>query len=205
MTKCSNVIKLLAKDLQPDEDQGGTGLVSRLYFARDLASKLNLAEVKALAATRNAAGKPLSVYHMERLLSVDDPSDRQALLEQCIARNWSVRDLTTAVQNYRGVKKRAGLSPQGLETMGPGVALRDIYLRSREWSEHHKVWFGCKKGTLRRIPRKAHSQELLDELGRAADGLIAVWDSVEQAPAQLESLAREIEGTLATGTIRKER
>jgi len=146
----SRVIRLLAKDLQPHEGQGGTGLVSRLYFARDLAAKYNLDEVRELAAKRNAAGNPLSVYHFERLLSLDDPEDRQAMLAQCVARNWSVRHLATVVQNRRGYKWRSGRFPQALQPMGLGTALRDIFLSSRcgnsttkpGWAGRRQPWSG---------------------------------------------------------------
>jgi hypothetical protein len=195
----SGAIDLLADALQPGRKRSDKRLTNKLCFARRFAATFDQDELARLVAARSAKGKPVRQFDVISLALVPSGEDRERLLARCLAEDWSGRRLRSEIHNFLGRKHHlGGRSPKPPEAMTAGVALRDIFLRSREWVEHHNAWFGGKRPALRRIRRSAQDEELYAELGRAAEEMSKVRDAIDEALERLESLAREMEKSIGS-------
>jgi hypothetical protein len=56
------------------------------------------------------------------------------------------------------------------EVPSPIVALQEIQLEVRHWLANHEVWFADKKAALRKLSKRNQTDELYEELSRAAGG-----------------------------------
>jgi hypothetical protein len=73
------------------------------------------------------------------------------------------------VQNLFGKKRsRGGRKAKPREVPSPMVALQEIQLEARHWLANHQVWFADKKAALRKLSKRNQTDELYEELSRAA-------------------------------------
>ena len=95
-------------------------------------------------------------------------------------------------------RKRSGggRTPKPKKIPTPAIALHDIQLSTKQWLANHEVWFAGKKAALKRVSKKAHTEELREELSGAADALIEMQEAVDDGLVCLERLAGEVEDTL---------
>ena len=159
-----------------------------------------LAELKQFIQAQQRRGKSFSRFHVQALLALRDPNERQVVLKKCVASGWSSKRLRLEVQNRRGFKGHlAGHSPEPIGPVSPGVALREIYKKGRQWMALHQACFGGQAGSLKRVTRKDRSLRLYEELGRARRALLSVRDASDEALAQLAPLAGELEASVGKG------
>jgi ribosome assembly protein YihI (activator of Der GTPase) len=58
---------------------------------------------------------------------------------------------------------------------------------------NHQVWFADKKAALRKLSKRKQTDELYEELSRAADSLIEMQQAVDEGLDCIERLAGEME------------
>jgi hypothetical protein len=73
------------------------------------------------------------------------------------------------------------------------VALQEIQLEVRHWLANHQVWFADKRAALRKISKRNQTDELYEELSRAADALIEIQQAVDEGLDCIERIAGEME------------
>lgn len=177
--------KLLAPNRRPEQKN----LVTRLYLARDLATKISHAELTWLVSVRSRNGKPLRLYHIRNLLPLRTAQERQEIVEECLENDWTTIQLRHAVQDRLGRRGHlAGRSPRPVRPMAPHAAARDVFLQSRKWLAHHRSWFSVGTGGLKLPPPNDRSRELEADLARARDILMQVKEAAEKGLGQLDQL-----------------
>jgi hypothetical protein len=191
----SNITVLLAHELAGDEPSKVIKRVSDvLWQARIIARNLNKSEVKSWAKKENSKGRPLSAYHVHCLAPVEDKEQRTKLLNKCLEESWSVLRLRAKVQNLFGKKRsRGGRKAKPREVPSPIVALQEIQLEVRHWLANHEVWFADNKAALRKLSKRNQTDELYEELSRAADALIEMQQAVDEGLDCIERIAGEME------------
>ena len=191
------VADLLADFLNPGRSRDDKQLTNQMWEYRKIASCLTRAQAKAWTKKRNKKGKPLTLFHVSCLLSIEGAKERNAVLKQCLAESWSVRKVRTQVQNLIGCKRsRGGRTPDPKKIPSPAVALHDIQLNTKQWLANHEVWFAGKKAALKRVPKRAYTEELYEELSGAADALIEMQEAVDAGLECLRKLAVRVQDAL---------
>ena len=75
----------------------------------------------------------------------------------------------------------------------PIVALQEIQLEVRHWLANHEVWFAEKEAALRKLSKRNQTDELYEELSRAADALIELQQAVTRGLDRIERIAEQME------------
>ena len=204
-----SVIELLADYLDPnrvrpepdtqkgkDSERKGMTVRNRLYEARDFARAYSGREAGRLATVRNKKDKPLSISHVKALLSEQNAGMRQQFLDKCLDESWSVRRLRQAIQNNRGRKLGSGLEPKSPDPQEPGVALRNIFVLSRDWVVNHKVWFDKGKPTFRQVKEKDCTKAILEDAQKTLKKLGELQTAVTNGSRELRSYVQELKKRL---------
>jgi hypothetical protein len=79
------------------------------------------------------------------------------------------------------------------EVPSPIVALQEIQLEVRHWLANHQVWFADKKAALKKLSKRKQTDELYEELSRAADAMIEMQQVVDEGLVCIERIAGEME------------
>jgi len=199
----ASVAELLADKLQPGRERKDKRLTNLLYEARDLANTYRYKrEIRSLAKRKLANGKPLTVNHIKRLVSVDDDEQREALLSDCLEGSWSVRRLHREVQNRIGHKRSAGgrkardRVKERDEDREPGpkpaVAVREVKHYAKRWMANHKIWFVGRKAALKRVPKNEYSEALKKDLKETTTELRKMQEALDGDLACLEELEEKM-------------
>jgi hypothetical protein len=89
---------------------------------------------------------------------------------------------------------RQNLCPNGrIKTSPVG---RRIWLLTHDSSQpelHHAVWFAEKKAALKKLSKRKQTDELYEELSRAADAMIEMQQAVDEGLDCIERIAGEME------------
>lgn len=188
----SAVVELIADHVKRGRKSGKKLIPNLLYRTRDFAEKYSWREAQKLDRDRRKG--LLNPLHVTALVSLDNKGLRDKLLRRCLTEKWSGQRLRREIQIAVGRKRSGGgCKPKPPKNPSPGVALRDISVLAKRWKAYHGVWFTDEKAALKRIPVKDRNEKMLEELGRAADELIEVWDAIDEGLKQLQSLAQELE------------
>ena len=192
-----NLIGLLADSLDPDRTLGRNAFRNQLWEFRKIANGLSRAKARAWAEKRNRKEEPLTLFHVSKLLSIEDRATRKEFLDRCLAQNWSISKVRSEVQNLSGGKRSRGRrKPKPKDVPRPAVALQDIQLKADQWLANHEVWFAGRKAALKRVPKREHTDHFYEELNQAAHALIAMQEAVGAGLAGLKKLAGEVEMSL---------
>ena len=101
---------------------------------------------------------------------------------------------TAEVQNLFGKKRsRGGRKAKTREVPSPMVALQEIQLEVRHWLANHEVWFADKKAALKKLSKRNQTNELYEELSRAADAMIEMQQAVDDGLECIKRLAAVME------------
>ena len=73
-----------------------------LYRYATVADTWSLAEIQAQSTRLGRFGEPLSWSHLVALTKVTKPASRRALVDECLAKAWSVRNLNQAITALAG-------------------------------------------------------------------------------------------------------
>ena len=190
----SELAELLACELGAVVETDVKRVSNDLWKARKIARTITCKQAAAWSKKRNAKGRPLSAYHVHSLVGVEDAQQRDALLDQCLTESWSVTRLHAEVQKLSGKKRsRGGRPARKREIPPPVVALQEIQLAAKHWKANHAVWFKAKKAALKKVAKDLQTDELYEELSRAADELIEMQQAVDEGLACIERLAQAME------------
>jgi hypothetical protein len=180
-----NVIELLAQHLEPDRED----FEAPCYFlrkTRNFADKFTRDEALELTEADLREG------HIKAVLSVEDKTQRQRLLDECLEKSWSVQYLRQKIHDIAGRRRSgAGRKPTRPKRQSAGVALRNILVMSRQWLRNHEVWFGkpgCFSGRIKRRDRET----ILEDAESAIEELEEMQEAITDGLEQLTSFVREL-------------
>jgi len=165
-----------------------------LWGARKFATVFTARQVKDLAKRRNAAAKPLSVSHAMCLAGIEDEPRRDKLIEKWEEESLGVRELRDQAQERLGRRRSHGRRParnRG-KLKSPTVALQEIRLRSRTWSECFQVCFEQPPKPLTWSSMRAKRKPIGRELKQTRDVLKELAENVRKARTELKAVAAEI-------------
>ena len=189
----SGLMGLLARELGADEDNAVKRAANTLWQARAIATTLTPSEARAWARKRNRLGQPLSAHHVHCLVGVEDPDQRNELLDQCLAGSWGVRRLRTEVQKLNGrMKSGGGRRPGPRAVPTPLAALQEIRLAATHWTANHDVWFARADAALRRTPKAEPRGRLSEDIQRAIEALASVHANITQELTRLDEFAARL-------------